>query len=181
MNYLSIYNIAFLGLKEGVHQFEFDIDDRFFEKFENSEVQKGLLKAEVTLIKQSTLMILEMTVKGKVELMCDRCLDNYLQEIENDNKLYVKFGREEQEMSDDVIVVSPENNNINIAQNLYELIILGLPIKHVHSDDENGNSTCNPDMVEKLKEYLVEEEESTIDNDPIDQRWSELKKLLDNK
>lgn len=180
MNYLSKYEIPFKGLKEGNHQFKFELDDRFFEKFENSEVEKGILKAKVNLTKQSTLLILEMAVKGKVELMCDRCLNNYQQKIKNKSKLFVKFGIEAKEMSDDVIVIPLDEYHINAAQYLYELVILGLPIKHVHPDDKDGNSTCDPEMVEKLNEYLVDEEDFE-EKHPIDDRWNELKKLLDNK
>ena len=96
--------------------------------------------------------------------------------------MYIKFGAEAEELNDDVIVLPLEDNQINVAQYLYELIILGLPIKHVHPDDENGNSTCNPEMLDKLNEYLVDEvDEDEEVNQPIDERWSELKKLLDNK
>ena len=181
MRYLSKYDIAFKGLREGRHQFEFDIDDKFFEKFENSEVVIGDLKAAVELTKQSTLMIIEMAVEGTVELLCDRCLENYNQAVSNESKMYIKFGAEAEELNDDVIVLPLEENQINIAQYLYELIILGLPIKHVHPDDEEGNSACNPEMLDKLNEYLVEELDEEENDEPIDERWSELKKLLDNK
>lgn len=181
MKYLSKYDIAFKGLKEGKHQYEFDIDDKFFEKFENSEVSKGSIKAEVTLNKQSTLLILEMAVKGTVELLCDRCLENYQQKVKNQSNMYIKFGAEAEDMSEDVIVITLDENQINVAQYLYELVILGLPIKHVHPNKKKGESTCNPEMLEKLKEYLVEEVDEEENDDPIDERWSELKKLLDNK
>jgi uncharacterized protein len=179
VKYLSKYEIAFKGLKEGDHQFEFELDDAFFDKFENSEVKKGSLVAKVLLTKQSTLLILEFTVKGYVELMCDRCLDQYNQKINNKNKLFVKFGLEEEEMSDDVIVISFEDHQINVAQYLFELVILGLPIKHVHPN-KKGKSTCDPEMIKKLDEYLVNDD-SDVEEEPVDDRWNELKKLLDNK
>ena len=183
MKYLAKYDIAFKGLKEGKHQFEFEIDDKFFEQFENSMVEKGTVDAEVLFTKQSTLLILNMSVKGSVELLCDRCLENYQQELTNSSTLYVKFGNKNEEDNDEIIVIPFEENQIQLAQYLYELIILGLPIKHVHPIDKDGNSTCDPEMENKLNEYLVEEV-SDLDNneeEPIDERWNELKKLLDNK
>jgi uncharacterized metal-binding protein YceD (DUF177 family) len=179
VKYLSKYEIAFKGLKEGIHQFDYELDDTFFEKFENSEVKKGSVKATVLLTKQSTLMILNFTVKGSVELLCDCCLDQYNQKINNEGKLFVKFGLEEEELSDEIIVISFEDHQLNVAQFLYELIILGLPIKHVHPN-KNGKSTCDPEMIKKLGEYLVKEE-SVNEEEPVDERWNELKKLLDNK
>lgn len=182
MDFLSRYEIAFKGLKEGSHGFDYDIDDQFFENIESSLVSKGKLKAKVDLQKQSNLLIIEMRVKGTVELMCDRCLENYNQKLKTKEKLIVKFGNENETLSDDLIVLPVDEHQINIAQYLYEQIILGLPIKHVHPDDKDGYSTCNPEMLEKLDQYLVHETENETENEPvIDERWNELKKLIDNK
>jgi uncharacterized metal-binding protein YceD (DUF177 family) len=180
MNYLSKYEIAFKGLKEGVHRFEYELDEKFFDRFESSEVKKGSLNAEVVLTKQSALMIFEFSVKGKVELLCDRCLDFYYQKVSNKSKLFVKYGMEDQELSDDVIVVSQDEYQINTAQYLFELVILGLPIKRVHPVDKNGKSACDPEMIAKLNEYLVEEKEVETE-EPVDERWNELKKIINNK
>jgi len=180
MNYLSKYEIAFKGLKEGVHRFDYELDEKFFDRFESSEVKKGSLNAEVVLTKQSALMIFEFSVKGKVELLCDRCLDFYYQKVSNKSKLFVKFGMEDQELSDDVVVVSQDEYQINTAQYLFELVILGLPIKHVHPVDKNGKSACDPEMIAKLNEYLVEEKEAETE-EPVDERWNELKKIINNK
>ena len=180
MNYLSKLEIAFKGLKEGVHDFDFELDEKFFEKFENSEVKKGFVAAHVTLTKQSALLIFDLSVKGTVELICDRCLDVYNQKISNKSKLFVKYGQEDQELSDDVIVVSQDEYQINVSQYLYELVILGLPIKRVHPVNKAGESNCDPEMISKLKEYLVEENDLTAD-EPVDERWNELKKLINNK
>jgi uncharacterized metal-binding protein YceD (DUF177 family) len=183
MKHLLKYEIPFKGLKEGEHEFDFKLDNKFFEQFENSEVKKGQLDATVLLTRQSTMLILDMAVKGKVELMCDRCLDNYMQDVENNSRLIIKFGQEAEELSDEIVVIEAEDYQINVAHYLYELVILGLPIKHVHPTDENGNSDCDPEMVDKLEEYLLDDEEAQeAQEEPIvDERWSELKKLLDNK
>ncbi|MDA3881550.1 MAG: DUF177 domain-containing protein [Prolixibacteraceae bacterium] len=183
MKHLMKYEIPFKGLKEGRHGFDFQIDNKFFEQFENSEVQVGQVDAIVTLTKQSTMLILDMTVRGNVELMCDRCLDNYMQSIENESRLIVKFGVETEELSDEIVVLEQDDHQLNVAQYLYELVILGLPIKHVHPENEKGESACDPEMVKKLNMYLLDDEvDNKVDNEPeIDERWSELKKLLDNK
>jgi uncharacterized protein len=182
VNYLSEYKIAFKGLKEGDHVFEFEIDDRFFECFEGSLVQKGNLSATVKLSKQSSLMTLQMAVKGSVVMQCDRCLDDYLQPVKNQNRMYVKFGHDVEDMGDEIIVVSYDDYQLDLAYYVYELIILGLPIKHVHPTDKKGESKCNPEMMEKLKAFVLNEvEEEVAEESPIDERWIELKKLLDNK
>lgn len=181
MSKLSVYDIAFKGLSEGIHQYEYEIDDRFFEKFENSEVERGNIAAKVILTKRSTLLILEMQVKGTVVLTCDRCLEDYRQIIKNNSKLYVKFGETADEESDEIVVIPHEEYQINVAQYLYELIILGIPIKHVHPNTGGVNEDCDPQMIDKLNEYKVGTGEPGKDEDEIDDRWKELKKLLDNK
>ena len=70
-------------------------------------------------------------------------------------------------------VVPDSENEIEIAQYIYELILLSFPINFIHPDDEDGFSTCNEEMMQKL--------ESHSEPEVIDPRWNELKKLIDNK
>ena len=65
-------------------------------------------------------------------------------------------------------------NSFNEKQHIYEYIQLALPIKRVHTDDSEGNSTCDPEMLKKLNEFIVEEENNT------DPRWDELRKLIND-
>lgn len=184
VDYINKYKIAFKGLKEGDHLFEYDLDDRFFERFENSQVANGQLKAKVQLNKQATLMSLGLAIEGQVTLQCDRCLDDYQQPVKNKSRMYVKFGQESEDMGDEIIVLPFDEYQLDVSYYLYELVILGLPIKHVHPDDKKGKSTCNPEMMEKLKDYLINEGNEVANEDEnivIDERWKELRKLLDNK
>jgi len=182
VNNLSEYKIAFKGLKEGDHLFEFTINDWFFEHFENSIVAQGSLKAEVELKKQSTMLILDLSVKGTVALQCDRCLENYLQPVKNKNRLYVKFGLEAEDLGDDIITLPFEEYQIDVAYYLYELIVLGLPIKHVHPSNGKGGSGCDPEMLEQLEKYSIGQDgQEKAQDAPVDERWLQLKNLLDNK
>ena len=85
MNYLSQYTIPFSGLKEGKHLFDFSADQRFFAGFEESEIEKGSINIQVELEKRTTYLRLKFMIKGEVELICDRCLETYLQPIESSN------------------------------------------------------------------------------------------------
>jgi uncharacterized protein len=172
---ISKYDIAYKGLKEGKHKFEYQIDDKFFELFDVSLVQKANVQVKVTFEKRSTLLTLLFKIKGTVELTCDRCLENYNQPIKLKAELFVKFGEAKFEEGDDVLWVLPDEHHINIAQLLYEYVILSIPIKHVHPNDKNGNSTCNIEMIEQINKYsCIEKEEEP------DQRWEVLKRLKNN-
>jgi uncharacterized protein len=172
---ISKYDIAYKGLKEGRHKFEYQIDDAFFELFEGSLVQKSNVAAEVILEKRSTILILLFKIEGTLELTCDRCLENYDQPVKKTAEIFVKFGEEKFDDGDDVICVSPEEYHLNVAQLLYEYTVLSIPAKHVHPDDKNGNRTCNKEMIEQIKKYSTSANEETHD-----QRWDILKKLGNN-
>lgn len=168
-----LYVIPFKGLKVGKHDFDFDIDDRFFEGFEASEIKKGRVKVDVLLDKKSTMLEFKFKLHGSVEVTCDRCLDEFNMPVTFESVLFVNFGETPEEQSDEIIVLSHNDFELDIAQYIYEYILLSLPVKRVHPDDASGLSTCNQEMLKKLNEYVVRENESDIDP-----RWNDLKNLL---
>ena len=167
------YNIAFKGLAEGKHEFEYLIDKKFFNYFAGGIADNGKVNVKVTLEKQSSLMMLRFHVNGIVEIQCDRCLDLFDQAITSENKIFVKYGEENFDEGDDVLWVGQSDNVLNVAKLIYDFIILSIPIKHVHPDEED----CNPEMISKLSGMNT----PTDQPEETDSRWDELKKLLDNK
>ena len=171
----SQYVIAYKGLKDGLHLFDFKVDDLFFESFEESEIEKGDVNIHVSLNKKPTILEFLFEIDGKVTVSCDRCLDPVELEIEYEAPLYVKFGEETHEETDELYVISEQETEIDLAQFIYEFVHLSLPYRRVHPDDENGNSTCNKEMLKRLEELSVNEEKP--DTDP---RWNNLKDLFNN-
>jgi len=176
MNYLSLYTLPFSGLKEGIHLFDFAVDDRFFAEFEESEISKGSVTVQVKLEKRSTYLRLNFILKGEVELICDRCLDYYLQPIKSSYPMLVKFSETETDDGDEVIYIHPGAHEVEVANLIYEFIVLSIPIRHVHPDGKKGESHCNPEMLHKLDEYKAPD---LTDNTPVDPRWNDLKKIID--
>lgn len=171
---LSSYNIAFKGLKEGNHVFDYHIGKSFFEHFENSLVEEADAEARILLEKRNTFMVLELTVTGTVRLTCDRCLEWYDQPIEHLVRLYIKFGETEEVDGDDVIWLHPDDYQFNVAQIIYEYLILSIPMKHVHPSRKGVRNSCNPEMLKKLEEYSPHSEEAE------DGRWEKLRNLKNN-
>jgi uncharacterized metal-binding protein YceD (DUF177 family) len=161
--------ISFGGLKAGIHEFEFDIDDRFFENFEYSEIKKGSLKVLIEIEKQERMLILNFSISGFIETTCDRCLDVFPLSIEGKYPLFVKFGSDFHEESDDVIVIPQHETRFDAEHYIYEFITLLVPIRHVHPQSEDGTSGCDPLILKKIEE-LKHTEKS-------DSRWEILKKL----
>ncbi len=170
VNVLSKYEIAFFGLKEGKHDFDFEIDREFFECFEKSEIESGKLKVKVVLNKKLRLLELNVGIEGYVQLICDRCLEAFDMPLQYRGDLYVKFGESYEEIDEKLIVLKENAHHLNLSQLLYEYIHLSIPYRRVHPDDEKGNSTCNIEMLNQIREYSVEEEKQE-DTDP---RWKGL-------
>lgn len=169
-----LYNIPLRGIKEGHHTFKFEIDRKFFDLFEGSEVREGELEAVAEVEKCSSHINLDILIYGKVTICCDRCLEVFDHPIECENRLLVKFGHEMDDSDPEIITLSRDDHELDLKQYLYEFIHLALPIRRIHPDDEYGISRCNPEMLLKLREHQVDE---VTFNDP---GWEELGKLMND-
>jgi uncharacterized metal-binding protein YceD (DUF177 family) len=162
------------GLKDGQHLYDFEIGNKFFEEFEESEIKEGSLSVNIELDKRSSHFDLIVKITGMVRICCDRCLEMFFQSIVCENRLLVKFGKNWDDNDPDIITIPADEHELDIKQYLYEFIHLALPIQRVHPGDKRGKNSCNPDMVEKLNKHIVDEKK---ENDP---RWDELRKLINN-
>ena len=162
------YIIPVAGLGLGDHRYTYKIDDAFFSNFEYFDTDKGMLDLEIDLVKESNLINFKFHFKGWVELVCDRCLDKFNMNIEDDFRLIVNYGEAYEEISDEIVTIPNTENNIDLSQYIYEYINLMLPIKKVHPDDKDGNSPCNKDMTDRLYKYSKQK------SDP---RWDALKNI----
>lgn len=177
MNYLSQYTLPFSGLSEGKHQFDFKVDDRFFAEFEGSEVEKGNLAVGIELEKRSTYLKLVFSIGGTVKLTCDRCLEDFDYPVQSKKALLVKFSEKPVEDEAELIFLHPTDFQVEVAQYIYEFIILSLPIRRIHPDGPDGKSQCDPAMIKKLEELRYHGK--PVD-EPGDPRWNELKKMIGN-
>ncbi len=170
VDYLKQFVIPFSGLELGNHQYSFAIGDEFFESIEYSEFSQGDLQVDLELEKQERMMIFRFHITGIVDVDCDRCLEPLELFVDDKEQLIVKFGNEYVEESDEVIVIPAHEYQFDISHYLYEFISLSLPVQRFHPDDENGNSTCNPEFLEQLNAHAQEQE--------IDPRWEKLRGLM---
>ncbi len=157
MDILKKYSIPYKGLGIGSHQFEFEVDDRFFQAFEASEIRRGHARVEIDLDKQSRLMALNFKIEGQVEVPCDRCLEEFPLPVSYEGTLQVRFSETEQESDGEIMWISPNEPQLELAQYIYESINLSLPYQRVHPEDGQGRSLCDPDMLSRFR--IVSEEE----------------------
>ena len=171
------YIIRFTSLKDGFHDFSYKLGSEFFEHIEYSEVKNAELTVNLSLEKKTTMMILNFEIQGKIEVMCDRCTDDFYIDIDSEDELIYRFGDED--LGDEkVTVIFPNETQINIEHPIYEFLTLAIPSRRTHQDGD-----CNKDMLKDINNYLLvdDEESEALDNTEerteIDPRWSALNKL----
>jgi uncharacterized protein len=164
---LRAFQVNIASLKNGQHQFEFGIDDAFFEHYGAEFVEKGRGTCRLDLKKSETMLVFDFDLDVTVELVCDRSLDPFDYQVQRKEEMVVKFGVEAGELSDDVLVIDRETSQINVADWLHEYIGLGLPMKRLHPRYEGQES---PDLV--YQTGVTDDDEN--ETDP---RWEALKKL----
>jgi uncharacterized metal-binding protein YceD (DUF177 family) len=180
MKDLKEFEISFIGLKEGEHQFEFKIEKAFFDFFEYDEFYSSNVKVDLLFTKKPTVLELDFNVFGTVEVACDLTNEVYNQIIESTFSLIVKFGNEFNDENEEMLIIPHSEYRINIAQYIYEAIVLAVPLKKIHPGVEDG--TLKSEILEKLKEFEINEEpEIKEDNKDIDPRWNKLKDILIEK
>ncbi len=176
MNSLKPYEINFVGLSDGNHPYFFDIGEDFFSCFEESEITHGKVKVELMLEKKSNMLVLDFKIKGKVEVVCDRCLENYHETLNLAKTLYVKFGNAHEEQTEDIISIPESEIHVDVSHFIYEFLHLGLPLKRVHSTDPEKGAGCDPGIIQKLEEHHGENK-GTRKISETDGAWQELRKL----
>ncbi len=169
--------IPFSGLKQGKHEYKFVISNKFFESFEYDEFNSANVDLHVILNKTSTMMELDFSASGVINVNCDTTNEPYNQSVNSDLRLLVKFGEEFNNEDDEILILPHGDYEMNIAQYVYEMLVLAVPQKRVHPGIVDG--TLKSDALDKLEELQPKEvKDSNEENDP---RWDELKKLLTGK
>lgn len=174
------YVIPFKGLAVGSYVFEWVVDGSFFAAYEMSEISDARVNVRVTLLKHTHFLELDFFLDGWVEVSCDRCLDSLTIDIVSTPRLYVQFGKdggEEESDESDIVVLAYGEEQMDVAQYIYEYAHLSLPVRRVHGDDENGQNMCNREMIHRLEQYLVNDDHA---NQVADSRWDDLKFFFEN-
>ena len=166
------YDVVFSGLKEGKHEFKFEINKEFFQLFDTEQdFANPKIIADVVMQKHSTFLEFWMKTAGIVSLNCDISNENFDYSFENEMKVLVKFGEDYDFSNDEVITIPNHNHAFNIAQLVYEEVMLSIPMKKI-------SPNLKKEDLEILQKYSPTDEpkEEQITSDP---RWDALKKLKD--
>jgi len=171
------YAIRLSGVDVGTHKYTMVCDKAFFELTGLNEIEDGTINVQIEMEKSATMLSLQFYFKGEITVLCDRCLDFLTLPVEFTDFLVVNLVSqidEAFENDDNIWQLHEKAYELDLTHFLYETIELALPTQLIHSDDEYGNPTCNPEMLQKLAELTPKEEQQTTETDP---RWDTLKEL----
>jgi uncharacterized metal-binding protein YceD (DUF177 family) len=179
MNIEKDFLIPFVGLKQGKHQFDYQIDKKFFEGFDFDEYNDVAIKVQLVLDKKSTMLELAFKHKGTVNVPCDLTGEEFDLPIKGKLNLIVKFGDTFNNENDELLVLPHGEFQVNIAQCIYEMIVLSVPSKRVHPGVKDG--TLQSEAITKLNELAPKEPLKEKEEENTDPRWDKLKQLLTDK
>ena len=103
----------------------------------------------------------------------------YNQSIKSEFGMVVKFGPDYNDDNESILIIPHGAYEINVAQYIYELIVLAVPQKRIHPGVEDGS--LNSDILETLENLSPKGIKKTNSNEDVDPRWDSLKKLLTDK
>ncbi len=169
MDKLRNYDIVFSGLKNGKHEFRFEIDKTFFQLFDTEqEFTDPRISVEILMEKHTTFLELWINISGTVNLICDLSTEQFDHHLENELKVLVKFGEEFDDSNEDVITIPVTDFAFNAAQLIYEGVVLSVPMKKI-------SPNISDEDLKILEKFLPQEEvEKEPESDP---RWEALKNL----
>lgn len=170
---MNLFGINIVGLSFDTHEFDFDLGDSFFKQYKSDVVSEGSLHAQIAINKHETFMEATFKIKGAVKLICDRSLESFDFPIDINQKLMYKYGDEDREISEDVVMIRRDTATLDLGQPMYEFIVLAIPMKKLHPrfQDEEGEDDSEGKLVYSSPSEPAE------DNNPVDPRWEALKKL----
>lgn len=179
MSYRREFEIAFVGLKPGVHNYSFLIEDKFFEPYQTQDFNNCNTNIKLELDKKSSFMMLKFDVDGIVDGICDRCGNTLSMQLWDEFNMIVKLVEEpevmnHQEEDPDVFYIGKGETHLHISDWIYEFISLSIPLQKKCGEDEKGNSLCNKEVLKKLNEM---NKDSSASHETIWKGLEQFKKL----
>lgn len=173
------YEIAFVGLKPGVHHYEYRVNDQFFVSYGAQDFNNCDATIKLSLEKNSGFMQLKFDIGGVVETNCDRCGNNLTLQLWEEFTVIVKMVDDPDTMNDqeedpDIYYISRGESHLYVADWIFEFINLSIPIQKICLKNDKGESTCNKEVIEKLQNM-----ENEVQKDTTPTIWKGLEKFKD--
>lgn len=152
MKAFKTFELPFYGLKEGLHQFDFQVSDEFFRNFPDSIIEKGRFFLKIELLKASSFAKLNLEYQGYMITDCDRCLNQIHLPLSGNNELLFKYSMEKNQDDGDIVYISRDIDKLNIAKYIYDFISLSIPLIKVYDCVGEKNPPCNMEVLDKMED-----------------------------
>lgn len=162
---LEEHTIPFAGLKDGAHEFRFELGRAFFDAAADEDLEDGRIAVNARLDKSPVMLIANIRLEGTVALRCDRCNTPMDAHVEGEQRqIFQLHGGDSDD--EELAGLPPDAHSVNLTHYLYECLRLALPARRVHAPGQ-----CDPE-VERILGGL------TVAHEPVpDPRWSALDNL----
>ena len=177
------FDIAFVGLKPGIHEFNYEVDEKFFADYQKADpIAIGFdnCKANIKLRleKNTSFMMLKFEVGGSVNVICDRCGNTLPLNLWDEFNMVVKQVENPDEMNEseedpDIFYISRTESHLHLADWIYEFVSLSIPMQRMCNEKEMGGPLCNKEILAMLKKM----ESAVIENNhPLQKGLEKFKK-----
>ena len=170
------YEIAFVGLKPGVHEFSYQIDDKFFAALPEQEFSNCHAQVKLLLDKHTSFMMLKFEVGGTADVTCDRCGNPLQLSLWDDFEVLVKMVDNPDELNSndedpDVFYISRTESHLYVGDWIYEFVNLSVPTHRMCDEKDISETRCNMEVLKMLQQM---NDESKKSENPI---WKGLDKF----
>jgi len=150
------YEIAFVGLKPGIHEYNYEVDEKFFANYQQTDFTNCQASIKLTLEKNASFMMLKFEVGGSVNVICDRCGNTLPMNLWDEFNMVVKSVENPEEMNEseedpDIFYISRTESHLHVADWIYEFVSLSIPMHRMCNEQEMGGPQCNKEILAMLK------------------------------
>ncbi len=167
------FSLPYIGLKDGIHTFNFVANKDFFAEFPNSPIKDGSFEILLEVDKRPGLSEFNFDISGYANAVCDRCLADIKLPVTGTYRIIIKIGNSHAE-DDEVIYIKDDESHIDLSQIVYEYICLSMPLVHVYDCASEIPRVCNDEILNKLNP-LTEPEGGDLPNGKL---WENFKNIF---
>ncbi len=177
MDALAPFRIPAAALKADEATYEWNLGSDFLSLFDaGHEGINGDFKVTMELLREGGMTTLEFLIQGVVPTTCDRCMAPIQLHINAEYPMVVKIGDPAQS-NDEVIFVDADAPDLNVANHIYDFILVSVPISHRIPDCEQLDpSPCDRSVLD----YLIKNQNEIQPLGDLSSPWDQLKNVTDN-
>ena len=156
MGYRREFEIAFVGLKPGIHEYKYEVDHKFFANYSQADFTNCQASIHLKLEKNTSFMMLKFEIGGSVNVVCDRCGNTLNMDLWDEFNMVIKQVENPDEMNareedPDIFYISRTESHLQVADWIYEFVSLSIPMQRMCDEQEMGGPQCNKEILAMLK------------------------------